>query len=1180
MEELELSEEEIEIEVEEEVEVEIDEEEEKSDVTKKEEGKEDQKDKEKEKKEPRPSIKKERKSIIIKKKVSGDIRKDILLRASLSDNSTSKYIGVVDKSHNNINEFKLDNIKNSSKIIHEDIIDENINENKIEVNDNNNKINNNINILKKTSEEEEYIEKIINLMKTNEIEILLESKKWEEKKNGFIKLNDFIEKNSDIFSNLDTFIIYIKYKLNNFKESNFNILKEGIRCFCSIFNKINRNDKPNIKYLEIILNGLNEKISEPKLKDIYIELLVSLMNSYTEKIVIDELLSLLDKCKKIVVLKEYVEYIDKIIEDKLFIVELNIKGIIDFLVNTSNNSNPQLRNMSSKVICHLYKYIGPDLKLLIKNIKESTLKNIYKEMEKIEIDNSRYSQNNNNKTTNKINNEKNKEINFNVNSLIKPIDISKLITSKLLKEIDKGKWQEKKDGIDYITKVIEDANKSILPDGLKNLFDLITEKLSDSNKNFVRIIIQLLSLLIISLGENIKIYSKLFVKPLLLNLSDKNQNLREDCIECAKNLIKYQNFEIIANFLPQLDNIENSDMRNEILNLLISNIKSLLHDNYSDSFFKELTKLLLNFLQDKSGKIRNKTEEFIIKFKGKLKKKDYLKQIDKFKPSIAENLKNIFDRIFTEEKDNNNNNINNKNNQFKKIDITKKSKTNIIKNSKNSNKELMTNEINENNKTQITSRGNKKRMINSKNNSLRKLVNFEDENENKIMNKTISNWTTRKKNQTKNENNNSFITSTKKIENKNRINKNNTKNEKRPKLSVENEIDSKYNSDIHHERAITEANPKSFKKSKEKNIKLSNEKNVKSERELFQNKIKLNKNVKKIPVSGLKKSTHRITSSLNTSKEEPKKNKNINKNNEKKLNSITKEELISILNILLNDEKEIVSSILNVHNLIYKNFNNNKDILIKNSDIIFQTFIDLIKKLFSYEKTDIKIIKYVTNVLCKISGIKELVNNISLETHINLIKIVFFFVSYEEKNRLEEDDEGIIIWKSFNSIMLHIIDYCNFTENICILIKLININLKEDKIKLSEYGSRCLAIINQTIKDINNTLKISDIFKEIHLFLIDFEIKHPNLQTNNQKEKNIIETIIGLINELVKVKRDKIFEDYNNGIKDSETPDKYIKKWIEDNLNKIKEEEKENELKLIIDEDIDNYISEELLTNI
>ena len=336
-------------------------------------------------------------------------------------------------------------------------------------------------------------------MKTNEIEILLESKKWEEKKNGFIKLNDFIEKNSDIFSNLDTFIIYIKYKLNNFKESNFNILKEGIRCFCSIFNKINRNDKPDIKYLEIILNGLNEKISEPKLKDIYIELLVSLMNSYTEKIVIDELLSLLDKCKKIVVLKEYVEYIDKIIEDKLFIVDLNIKGIIDFLVNTSNNSNPQLRNMSSKVICHLYKYIGPDLKLLIKNIKESTLKNIYKEMEKIEIDNSRYSQNNNNKTTNKINNEKNKEINFNVNSLIKPIDISKLITSKLLKEIDKGKWQEKKDGIDYITKVIEDANKSILPDGLKNLFDLITEKLSDSNKNFVRIIIQLLSLLIISL---------------------------------------------------------------------------------------------------------------------------------------------------------------------------------------------------------------------------------------------------------------------------------------------------------------------------------------------------------------------------------------------------------------------------------------------------------------------------------------------------------------------------------------------------------------------------------------------------------------------------------------------------------------------------------------------------------
>jgi cytoskeleton-associated protein 5 len=147
----------------------------------------------------------------------------------------------------------------------------------------------------------------------------------------------------------------------------------------------------------------------------------------------------------------------------------------------------------------MYKIIGSDIKLLIKNIKESTLKNIYKEMEKIDID---ISQNNSNQ-------------NNTLNSPIKPTDISKLIPPKLLKEIDKGKWQEKKDGIDYILNAIENGNKKILPDGLKDLFDLIKEKLSDANKNFVRLIIQLLSSLIISLGENIKTYSREFALPLL-----------------------------------------------------------------------------------------------------------------------------------------------------------------------------------------------------------------------------------------------------------------------------------------------------------------------------------------------------------------------------------------------------------------------------------------------------------------------------------------------------------------------------------------------------------------------------------------------------------------------------------------------------------------------------------------
>ena len=1149
MDELELSEEEIEIEVEEEVEVEVDEEEEQTD------------DKTKEGNPPLAHRRSERKSIIIKKKVSSDLRKDILLRASISDKSKQNLINPK-KSNIKLNEFILeDNKINQIKEADEN----NLYEDKIEI------PNNNIMERKKKSEEEEIIiQKMKKIIKSDEIENLLESKKWEEKKEGFTKLNAFIEKYNDIKTNLDIFVNYIKHKLNNFKETNFNIMKEGIRCLSSIFNKINHKENPNKIYLEIIISGLNEKIADSKLKDSYIELLDSLMNSFSEKEVIVFLLSQLDKCKKVIVLKEYAEYIDKIIEDKLFIVDLNIKGIIDFLVNLCNNSNPQLRNISSKVICHLYKYIGEDLKLLIKKIKESTLKNIYEEMAKIKVDKQRSSL------------KKNNQNNTNLNSLIKPSDISKLITPKLLKEINRGSWQEKKDGLNYIAKVIKDSNNKILPDGLNNLFDLIQEKLSDGNKNFVRIIIHTLSLLIASLGNNIKVYSKLFVKPLLLNLSDKNQSLREECIECVNKLIENQNFEIVAYVLPQLENIENSDMRNEILNLLTKNITSLLNDNYSESFYKELTILLLYFLQDKNSKIRSKTETFIIKFKDKLKKKDYLKQMDKFKPSIIGNLKSIFNKILpdNEEKSSKRNsaNDNNINNHIKKIDTTsKKSKLNIPNNFK---KDMLLNDSKQLNKSQILN--SKNRNLKSKNNSRKKLI---DNNDGKMMNKTMYNWAS-KKNILKNDTlkpNNSFIKSS---------SKKNITQKPKFKLSFDKSNQKKDDSILSQEKMVTAPNKKIHK--------LSNEKNEKS------NYNKKDVYIKKIPskknscVTTLKKSNNqKIVSTLNNSftKEKMKKsskrivsknesNNNLNKTEIKKeknlnLNSINKEELIKVLNVLLNNEKEIISSILTVHNLIYNNYDVNKKVLIQNSDIIFQTFIDLIKKLFSSEKSDIKIIKYVTNVLCKISGIKELIYSISLETHKNLIKIVFFFVSYEERNRLEEDEEGIVIWKSFNSIMLHIIDYCNPSQNICILIQLIKENIVQNKIKLVEYGSRCLGIINPTIKGIYKQLNISDIFKEIHLLLIQYETNHPDLKVNNAKEKGLIDSIISLVTELVKAKKDNIMKDYENSAKDFQQLDKYIKKWINDELDKIKEEQikKENELQLFIDDDINDFISEELLTN-
>ena len=541
-----------------------------------------------------------------------------------------------------INNNKEENIENES----------NNKENNL-INNEENKDENNKNVNKKTKEEEKYEYIIIELFGNNEIIELFESKKWEEKKQGFQKLNQFLNENFEgendiIKNNFENFFMFISLKLNNFKETNFNLLKEGIICLNILFTYAKeKNIQLNKKYLETIITNLNEKICDTKIKDNYIQLLNTLIDLYSSKIVYELLFEILLKTNKINILKEYSLFIKNNIKKENSINNFDLKNLIEFSVKIANNTNPQLRTIAIEIIGLLYTFIGPDLKELISGIKEYTLKLIEKEIDKI-----KYNKNNENKVANnkikdliakknKNNTEKNNENNLNN----KRIDISKELTPKLLREINRGKWIEKKEGIEYINSVIDNANNKISKNGLQELFELIKDKLNDGNQNFVKMILQLLNHLILSLEGQIKFFYNNLVYPLLLKLSDKNKLIRDECLTCIENWIKNQNFEIFAIYIPQLLNSnENLELRTELLNLLIKN-KELIKNTYPKNFFKELTQSFLTCLQDKNVKIRNLTEELIQNFKDFISREKYVTELKDIKSTISDYLYNIIDKL-------------------------------------------------------------------------------------------------------------------------------------------------------------------------------------------------------------------------------------------------------------------------------------------------------------------------------------------------------------------------------------------------------------------------------------------------------------------------------------------------------------------------------------------------------
>jgi len=520
------------------------------------------------------------------------------------------------------------------------------------------------------NKEKQYSElelKIIELMNGSETvnNLLNINNKWDEKKKGLMLLNEFILKTSNekkILTNFEMVFNYIQDALKNFKESNFMLLKEGMECICSLFNIIKNNnvnnDTFNKKYFNILITELNEKIIDIKLKNVYLKLINLLMDVYSPNDIINYIIQIINESNKVVLLKEYALFIKNYINSKENNIKLlNVKEIIDFCIKIGNNNNQQLRALSTEIISLIYNYIGDEyISYVKKNIKDSTFKTIeqkIKQTNKYDSNNDPFNNSlNEKKNSNEINSIKNSKNAFmdNYNKEIKNknrVDISKDISPVLLKYINYGKWNEKKEGIEFIHSILSKNKNHVLINGLQELIDLIIEKLSDSNKNLVRLMEELLSHLVEALGPQLKPYTKKIMNPLITNLSDKNSILRQECISCINKWISViQNFEVIFILIPPFLLNDNYDMRNELLNLLINNIHLIKKQNIYIGHFDDLINSLLVCLQDKSLTIRNNTEKLIQLNMNIIPRENYIKSSSQFKPAIAMHLNTIINSIY------------------------------------------------------------------------------------------------------------------------------------------------------------------------------------------------------------------------------------------------------------------------------------------------------------------------------------------------------------------------------------------------------------------------------------------------------------------------------------------------------------------------------------------------------
>ena len=330
-------------------------------------------------------------------------------------------------------------------------------------------------------------------------------------------------------------------------------------------------------------------------------------------------------------------------------------------------------------------------------------------------------------------------------------------------------------------------------------------------------------------------------------------------------------------------------------------------------------------------------------------------------------------------------------------------------------------------------------------------------------------------------------------------------------------------------------------------------------------------------------------SSLNSSDDDSEDSPSTNKTNKTKsptplektilngaINS-EKELLNTLQKLLVKNESEQLNAIILIHEIIYQKFEDNKKFLIPNIDKIIETFIKVLHELFienDIKKIPIKFTRYLTTVLLKISSNQSLISNLSYKVLSQITNELLNYLLIQGFDKIKEkQEEGSIIFKSINSTMLRIIENCNKTDIILVLLDIIKKYQKGEAKKLANLSVKCLLKATENLSKSINDLNLKKILNEMHIIVHTYEQLYPELKNKQQTDDIILRFIRNFINNTVKLKQKEILDIYNDSIKKSDKEDKYIIYWIKNCLDNIKKNEKSMSLNISNISNMDNFNS-------
>ncbi|XP_032269935.1 cytoskeleton-associated protein 5 [Phoca vitulina] len=424
-------------------------------------------------------------------------------------------------------------------------------------------------------------------------------------------------------------------KKPGWKETNFQVMQMKLHIVALIAQKGNFSKTS----AQIVLDGLVDKIGDVKCGNNAKEAMTAIAEACMLPWTAEQVMSMAFSQKNPKNQSETLNWLSNAIKEFGF-SGLNVKAFISNVKTALAATNPAVRTSAITLLGVMYLYVGPSLRMFFEDEKPALLSQIDAEFEKMQGQNPPaptrgISKHSISGTDEGEDGDEPDEVGTDVVDLLPRTEISDKITSELVSKIGDKNWKIRKEGLDEVAAIINEA-KFIQPN-IGELPTALKGRLNDSNKILVQQTLNILQQLAVAMGPNIKQHVKNLGIPIITVLGDSKNNVRAAALATVNAWAEQTGMKewLEGEDLSEELKKENPFLRQELLGWLAEKLPTL-RSTPADLIL--CVPHLYSCLEDRNGDVRKKAQDALPFFMMHLGYEKMAKATGKLKPTSKDQV--------------------------------------------------------------------------------------------------------------------------------------------------------------------------------------------------------------------------------------------------------------------------------------------------------------------------------------------------------------------------------------------------------------------------------------------------------------------------------------------------------------------------------------------------------------